>query len=672
MKEIGVLVMMHSVSHFSKALSRFKRAIFVSTVLFVVSISLSTSGLCSSSNDKPSSRKIGPLLKKTVDEHKKARAEKGVSTEASETYQIPAQLHKAIVVINRDPLKSLEPEVIEELKKRVEQYGGYIGNHAYNNVQVWLPLAEIENLAEWSEILRIDEPLIPHTHDIESQGTSLIGATIANSRGLRGKGIKVGVIDLGFKNYASLLGTELPTSVTTKVMGTNADFTSNIHGTACAEIVHDVAPEAELFLVNAGDYNVDFHNAVSWLQSQGVHVISSSIGINSKYLTQIMYVALSYNVPNYAIEQLGYLEQLKSQWDNTINNIVANGVTWSQAAGNDGQKKWKGYFVDNDGDYFLNFTPTEDRNKIDVSGALPGDEVYILLMWSPDTNFSTSDDFNLYIADDERIVCFSEIKQSLFPFGMEACRFAVDPTRNYYAGVYQYWTQLHPPELVLLLGHDQFPAFENYTPAKTVNQTPPANNPNVITVGAVPYYSPSMIQPYSCQGPNENGVIKPDIVAPDCVSTASGPFFCGTSAAAPHVAGLAALVKEAYPTWSPSQIKSYLGSKASDLGQYGKDNVFGSGLANISTLIPDSDGDGLTNEEEYARGTNPNNPDSDGDGMPDGWEVTYGLDPLANDASGDKDGDGYTNLKEYKAKTNPANPASKPSAMPWLPLLLDD
>ena len=42
----------------------------------------------------------------------------------------------------------------------------------------------------------------------------------------------------------------------------------------------------------------------------------------------------------------------------------------------------------------------------------------------------------------------------------------------------------------------------------------------------------------------------------------------------------------------------------------------------------DWDGDGLTNAEEQAAGTNMNNPDSDGDGLPDGWEVANGLDPL--------------------------------------------
>ena len=68
----------------------------------------------------------------------------------------------------------------------------------------------------------------------------------------------------------------------------------------------------------------------------------------------------------------------------------------------------------------------------------------------------------------------------------------------------------------------------------------------------------------------------------------------------------------------------------------------------------DWDGDGLTNAEEQAAGTDMNNPDTDNDGLPDGWEATYGLNPnSASDANADPDGDGLTNSQEYASGTNP-------------------
>ncbi|NOJ92667.1 OmpA family protein [Corallococcus coralloides] len=75
----------------------------------------------------------------------------------------------------------------------------------------------------------------------------------------------------------------------------------------------------------------------------------------------------------------------------------------------------------------------------------------------------------------------------------------------------------------------------------------------------------------------------------------------------------------------------------------------------------DTDNDGLTDEEEIAQGTDPNNPDTDGDGIPDGIEVKVGgTDPLDDDSDDDgildgnedKDHDGVVDADE----TDPKNP----------------
>jgi hypothetical protein len=346
----------------------YRKPLFLIAFLFLILL-LRNSALAES-EDNETSLKIGPLLRETL---------KNSSTS-------PKEPIKVIVVINRDTLKPLPEDIIGELRRRAEDLGGYIGSHAYNNVQVWIPKDKIEIVAEWVEIKMIKAPIKPLSNSIFSEGGSLIGSYQWHPFGLTGKGIKVGVIDLGFKGYESLLGVELPSYVTTKTMGNYSNFTSSYHGTACAEIVHDMVPEAELFLVNAGDFDVDFHNAVLWLQSQGVDVISSSITINLKLITQLIYQALTYQNLSYTESQVQYIEEVKAQWENTVNGTVQQGIPWAQAAGNDGQKYWVGTFRDYDNDYYLNFGYSEDYNEIQLSDFQFGEEVYVVMLWGLDSN----------------------------------------------------------------------------------------------------------------------------------------------------------------------------------------------------------------------------------------------------------------------------------------------
>ncbi len=76
----------------------------------------------------------------------------------------------------------------------------------------------------------------------------------------------------------------------------------------------------------------------------------------------------------------------------------------------------------------------------------------------------------------------------------------------------------------------------------------------------------------------------------------------------------------------------------------------------------DTDADGLTDFDEvniYA--SSPRHSDTDGDGMPDGWEVEQGFNLLdLTDASLDSDGDTVSNLEEYLVQTDPNDSSSVP------------
>ena len=80
------------------------------------------------------------------------------------------------------------------------------------------------------------------------------------------------------------------------------------------------------------------------------------------------------------------------------------------------------------------------------------------------------------------------------------------------------------------------------------------------------------------------------------------------------------------------------------------------------TDIHDSDVDGVPDDEEGGRGTDPHNPDTDGDGLSDGDEVIIGTDPLDPDT----DGDGFNDGLEKDAGSNPLDPNSRPPPAPTL------
>ena len=136
--------------------------------------------------------------------------------------------------------------------------------------------------------------------------------------------------------------------------------------------------------------------------------------------------------------------------------------------------------------------------------------------------------------------------------------------------------------------------LEYQSPGHHMGNPEESRNPGALTVGATHWWDTQTIARYSSRGPTLDGRTKPDltgvacgrstIVAPETVTSSGGAIMCwfaGTSASAPHVAGLAALVKQRFANYAPEFVARYLKRNAAERGSVGADNTWGYGLATL-------------------------------------------------------------------------------------------
>lgn len=430
-------------------------------------------------------------------------------------------------------------------------------------VQLLVPVALLEPLAGVDDVafVRLPWETVP-LGAITGEGVSLINADDWHAAGFTGAGVKVAVLDLGFYGYESLLGTELPSSVATHSCRADQDISGSgeRHGTAVAEIVHDVAPDAQLVFANS-QTEVEFANCVSWLKGQDVDIVNFSAGW----------------VGTGPGDGTGVVNEV-------VDDATAAGIIWVNAAGNYAQQHWMGPWYDPDNDMYLNISARGEGNPI---AAAAGEKIQLVLKW--DDPFGAScNDYDLWLVDSTlTLVAVSDTSQAAACYAVspidpvEALSYLVPADDRYYVLVWRFG-----------IFADGLASFHLYSlnhdlgvRSKSGSISEPADNPDVLTVGAVAWNNASNIEDYSSRGPTDDGRTKPDIVGPARVSGASyGPYpqgFAGTSASAPHVAGAAALVEQWHPEWSQEQTRSFLASRAIDLGARGADNTYGAGRLDL-------------------------------------------------------------------------------------------
>ena len=483
--------------------------------------------------------------------------------EQVQTGQSTAQAAAASAPIHREESVAVTLYVTEGYAQDVwdwlEESGGDPRNIGIDYVEAYVPVPLLPQASQQEGVIIIGTIVPPQTTQraLVSEGTTLHGATAWHEAGFKGQGVKIGIIDSGFEGFQSLMGTELPTSVQARcytdigVFSSNlvdcyrADISDDHHGTATTELVFDIAPDATYYIASWYITKAtlgDLQNAVKWMVEQGVDVINMSLA--------------------FGLQGPG---DGTIPWSNsplrTVDIAVEGGILWANSAGNAGEGVvWFGGYSDSDSDGWIEFSGDDETNQIYREA---GDPVYAVLRWDDDgwRDISKIADLDLDIClltNEGEIVECSQVRNPPFsPF--ESMYYKVTQDGNYNLAVRVVRSGSNVPRWIQLLAYGMEYNTEHYS----ILSPSDSRNSGFLAVGAAPWWDPHSIAPYSSRGPATDDRTKPDITGAAGVSSSVyEDGFGGTSASSPYVAGLAALVKQRFPQYSPQRIAQYLKDNA--------------------------------------------------------------------------------------------------------------
>jgi subtilisin family serine protease len=438
----------------------------------------------------------------------------------------------------------------------LQSFGAQIEARAGTLYRVRVPREHLRALADIPGILFIRRPRLftalgPRT----TEGVLPTGALLLQSAGWRGQNVKIAIIDLGFAGLSRALDSKV---IKREVIVDTQDYTGEglevgtAHGTGVAEIVHAMAPQAWLYLKKVAD-EIDLSNAVDDAIAQGVQIINYSVGVaNANFGDGTGIVAA------------------------IADRARAHGILWVNAAGNHAQSHWMGPFSDRNFNNWLEFAP--GREELFIKVDFPG-SIQLYLTW--DDWPRTAQDFDLFLYDAQgRLVASSQNYQTGFEEPTEQIEYVAWAPGVYRARVLA--RRVFRTNIRLKIFNLSQQPIEPNVPAGSI--LTPADARGAFAVGAISVRSwkDGPQEPFSSQGPTSDGRIKPDIAGPDGVSSFTLTYFSGTSASAPHVAGAAALLLSQHPEWTADQLESALEAQAVDLGEPGKDNIYGAGRLDLS------------------------------------------------------------------------------------------
>ena len=371
-----------------------------------------------------------------------------------------------------------------------------------------------------------------------------LGVLRWHEAGSRGAGVKVAVLDSGFRGYRERLGSALPERVTVRSFRRDGrlEARDSNHGVLCGEVIHAIAPQAELIFANwEPDRPETFVEAARWCREQGARVLSCSVvmpawsdgeggGEVHRELAGVFHV------------------------DDGRKDLLA-----VACAGNLAPRHWSGRFHDDghghhtwqDGQVDNNLTPWND------------DRVSVELLGPPQARFAIEVlDRMSRRAVGETLVYRGTDRSSA------VTRFQPEPGHEYSLRVCRSEGKVEQFHVVALGAWLEYSSARGSIPF-------PGDGPEWLTVGAID--ADGKRASYSSCGPNSREP-KPDLSAPVPFPTIcrSTPF-SGTSAAAPQAAGLAALIWSRHQDWTADRIRQSLRDSCHSLGNRGYDPQTGFG-----------------------------------------------------------------------------------------------
>ncbi len=426
-------------------------------------------------------------------------------------------------------------------------------------------------------------PPILRRGSVTSAGDETMGATaLRASLGVDGSGVNVGIISDGLVNLqASVDSGDLPNNVQI-VNGRDGDSDTNSdEGRAMAEIIHDLAPGANLFFHTGFPSNLDMIEAIESLTAAGAHVIVDDLGFLSE-----------------PVFGDGPIAQ-------AVQTAVDSGVVYVTSAGNSAMRNYHAMYRELKPNDRLMRQNEHDFGAGDRTMAItvsPGGLVAVFLHWADRADgLASKADYDLHLLDASETVspctlpgfggfCNSvdaQLLTSAPPLEVVILQNRRSEAVTINVMINRYEGDALP--LQLLFNGGGFTIDEHNVTSSSMFGHPCVSE--ALAIGAIDASDPGFdtIEPFSLQGPCNirfpapQTRFKPDVAGADGVNT-SLPFFTpffGTSAAAPHVAAVAALLIElggGPEVVSASRIRNILRLSSTDLGAVGPDHVYGHGV----------------------------------------------------------------------------------------------